>query len=222
MQPSGDNATHTELSRQVVHMLVGLLALLLRWLSWPAALGLALALIFFNLFLLPRLPGSRRFLYRPDEPERGLSSGIFLYPVSVFALILAFPVPLAAAMWGVLSFGDGMAGAAGSCGATRRLPWNRHKSFEGLLAFVLAAWPASAFLYWWTLPNVSSSALWWRLTDAPRVFASPGVGAIAIISLVTAVVCGVLETLDIGIDDNLLAPLGGACVMSALVITCCG
>jgi dolichol kinase len=219
MEPTNRSPVGIELSRQSVHMLVGLCALLLRWLSYPQALAFAAALIVFNSLVLPRLPGSRALLYRPGERESGFSAGILLYPVSVFILIFAFPLPVAASLWGVLSFGDGMASVAGSLAGRRRLPWNRAKTLEGMLAFALAAAPASAFLYWWVAPNVSSSAPWWRSPHALVLFGSLDGGSIIAISLVVGVVCAILETLRLGIDDNIVAPLGGACVMVGLVYT---
>lgn len=203
-------------------MLVGALALLLRWLSYPQALTLAAGLTVFNLFLLPNLPGAKRYLYRADERARDFSAGILLYPVSVFLLILAFPMPVAAAMWGALAFGDGMASAVGTRAGGRRLPWNRRKSLAGLLAFALTAVPTVAFLYWWTVPNLSSSPPWWRSERSLSLFGSPAPGTIVLVSLVTGVVCAFLETLRLRIDDNIVAPLGGACVMVGLVYVFCG
>jgi len=194
-------------------MLVGMFALLLRWLSYPQALACAVAAIVFNAFILPRLPGSKRHLYRSGEREHGLSAGIFMYPISVFLMILLFPVPVAASMWGVLSFGDAFATLVGARRGKTRLPWSRKKSFEGMLAFVLAALPAAAFLYWWTLPNLSSSPPWWRSASAQKIFALGGLGEIILTASVSAVVCAFLETLETRLDDNLVAPFGGACVM---------
>jgi dolichol kinase len=216
MQLAEQNPPGTETARQAVHMLVASFALLLRWLSYPQALACAAGLVIFNAFILPRLPGSRRYLYRAEERERGFSVGILAYPVSVFILILVFPVPVAAAMWGVLSFGDGMATLVGSAVGRRHLPWNPKKTLEGMLAFVLGALPPAAFLYWWTLPNVASSPPWWRSPGALDLFGSPGLGAVIAVSLVTAVACAFLETLETRLDDNLVAPLGGACVMVGL------
>ncbi len=216
----------SETSRQALHMMVGGFALLLRWLSYPLALACAMSAVLFNVFVLPRLPGSKRRLYRPEELERGFSTGILMYPVSVFTLILLFPMPVAASLWGVLSFGDGMATLVGMRAGTRAgarasvrrgLPWNKAKSLEGLTAFFAAAAPAASFLYWWTIPNVSSSPPWWRSPRALELFGSLAPGAIICISLATAAVCAVLETLNLGVDDNLLAPIGGAGFMVGLI-----
>jgi dolichol kinase len=217
MRFSIENHSHTEISRQVVHMLVALFAVLLRWLSYPQALACAVAAIVFNAFILPRLPGGKQYLYRADERERGFSRGILAYPVSVFLLILIFPVPIAAAMWGVLSFGDGLATLVGSRATGGSLPWNAKKTVAGLLAFVLGATPSAALLFWWALPNINASPPWWRLAAVQDKFSSLGVGEILILSFASAIVCAFLESLETRIDDNLLAPLGGAILMTGLI-----
>jgi dolichol kinase len=217
MRSSGENPLKTEISRQVVHMLVALFAILLRWLSYPQALACAVAAIVFNVFILPRLPGGKQRLYRADERERGFSMGILAYPVSVFLLILLFPIPVAAAMWGVLSFGDGPATLVGSLATGGSLPWNSKKTVSGFVAFVLGALPSAAFLFWWTLPNIGSSPPWWRAAASQAKFSSLGSGEILILSFVVAIVCAFLESLETKIDDNLLAPLGGAILMTGLI-----
>ena len=75
-----------EIARKAVHVGTGGFALFLRWLPWTAAALLALFAILFNVFALHRLTG--RALLRDGEKSRGFSSGITLYPVAVFLLIL--------------------------------------------------------------------------------------------------------------------------------------
>jgi dolichol kinase len=140
-----------------------------------------------------------------------------MYPISVFLLILLFPLPVAASMWGMLSFGDAFATLVGSRGGATKLPWSKQKSLEGMLAFVLASVPAAAFLFWWTLPNLAASPPWWRSVSTHAGFASLGIGGVFIVSFVSAVVGAVLETLETRLDDNLIAPLGGACVMTGVI-----
>lgn len=211
------NSDRPETARQCVHMLVGLLALALRWLTYPLALAMAVALIAFNLFVLPRLPGNLRYLYRVEERDRRFSIGILMYPISVFLLILIFPTPVAAAMWGTLAFGDGLAGLVGSKFGKWRLPWNKKKSLEGLLAFAIGATLSSAILYFWALPNSVSSPPWWSMQEWLVLLHQADVTGVIIISACAGIVAAFLESLDIGIDDNLLAPLGGACVMVRLL-----
>ena len=217
MHPVSADKQHVETTRQIVHMLVALLALLLRWLTYPQALALALALVFFNAFLLPRLPGSMRFLYRTDERASGFSKGILAYPISVFLLILIFPVPVAAAMWAMLSLGDGAATLVGSRLGRVPLPWNPKKTFEGLLAFVMFALPAIMFFYIWTAVNMGSSPPWWRSEEAVAVFGALSPSWVWAFAMITSIACAFLESLDTKIDDNLLAPLGGAILLTALI-----
>ena len=109
--------------RQIVHVAVGSLALLLRYLSAWEAMILAGGAVAFNLYALPRLAGT---LYRPGEVRRRLRSGIVLYPLAVLLLIVAFPDrrDIVAATWGVLAFGDGMATLVGRRSSGARIPWN--------------------------------------------------------------------------------------------------
>ena len=139
-----------ELLRKGVHIAFGAGALALRWLDpWQAAGFAALALLF-NLLLLNPLTGRR--LLRPAERERGFSWGVILYPAVVLGAILVFHrrLELAAAVWGLLAFGDGMAGVAGVVVGGPRLPWNPRKTWFGLSAFVLWGAIAAAFLVRWT------------------------------------------------------------------------
>ncbi|HEX6862284.1 MAG TPA: hypothetical protein VF414_05680, partial [Thermoanaerobaculia bacterium] len=105
--------SRSELLRKVTHMSMGLFAFAVGWLGplWSALL--ALTALVFNLFLLPRIGG--RKLYRDHEHAAGSSLGIVLYPLAVLILILVFykRLEVAAATWGILAFGDGMASVAG-------------------------------------------------------------------------------------------------------------
>ncbi len=209
-----------ELLRKSIHIGVGGFALLLRWLDpWQAAL-LALAALLFNLFLLHRL--TRRRLLRTPEAERGFSVGIVLYPAVVLALIVVFHrrLELAAAVWGLLAFGDGMAAVAGLLLRGPRLPWNAAKSWPGFVAFVLYGTAASAFLIRWTQAAVLDAARAGAAEPVRHVGASFLVlrGADAVIAeplwlllgcFSAALAAAFAESLDSGVDDNLAVPLVG-------------
>ena len=129
--------SHSEHARKVVHILFGAAALLLRYLAWWQAAAVALAAVLFNLLILPRLAPA---LFRPDDHAHRFSPGIAFYPLAVLLLIVAFPrrPDIAAAAWGILAFGDGMASVVGRRAGRRRLPWNREKSVEGTVAFFVS------------------------------------------------------------------------------------
>lgn len=197
--------TRGELARKVVHMGVGLIAFALRWLGpWWGALC-AVAAILFNVAILPRLGG--RALWRGHEVDRGRSLGIVLYPVAVLLLILAFHrrLEVAAAMWGILAFGDGMAGLLGMALGRKKLPWNPAKSWIGTFAYFLFGTAAAWVLVLWTSPE---------RYDLGR----DGLFLLACCA-VTALVAGFLESLPQGLDDNIGVPLVGGLLLLGLLLT---
>jgi len=193
------NLTPAEARRKLVHTAVGSLALLLRFMSWREAALMAVAAFFFNWLALPRLGG--RGLWREADHGRGYPIGILLYPLAVLGLILAFHGELwkAAALWGILAVGDGMAAFLGLAAGSARLPWNRAKSWAGLVAFAAFGTIAASVLAVWTL----------RLPLA--AWASPRVLALTV---PVTVVCALVESLPTTLDDNLTVPLVGAAAIA--------
>ena len=183
-----------ELARRAVHVACVAFALLLRDLTWPQAALLALAAFVFNWQLLPRLFG--RGMWRTADVARGYPVGILAYPLAVLGLVLVFRERLwmAAAGWGMLAVGDGMAGLVGQAAGGPRLPWNARKGWSGLVAFVVFGAAAAAFLIAWTarLPLATDAAHW------PRTLG---------MALALALVCALVESLPTTIDDNVSVPL---------------
>jgi uncharacterized protein (TIGR00297 family) len=198
--------SHSERARQWVHIGSGLFALLLRVLTWQQAVGLAATAFLFNLFLLPRIGGRR--LYRPVDEARGFPIGILLYPLSVLLLILAFPsrLDIVAATWGILAFGDGSATLIGQRAARhsgaatlgRPLPWNRQKTVAGTVAFAVCGGAGAVALAWWT---------------RPAVVPAPSLTFVIVAPLVAAVVAALVESIPVGLDDNISVPTTAAAVL---------
>jgi len=187
--------------RQFVHMAMGGFALALRVLTWWQAALLAVTALAFNLLVLPRVG---RGLYRPADAR--FAAGIILYPLAILILILCFPrrPDIVAAAWAILAAGDGMATLAGRAMPIARLPWNSDKSYGGLIAFVLCGGAAAVALALWTAPAVSPL---------------PGFMFLILAPLAAAVVAGFVETIPVGLDDNLRVPAAAALVLgSASVI----
>ncbi len=184
--------TRSEVPRQLVHIAVGAIALSLKFLTWPQAAAMAVAAVLFNLFVLPRLTHR---VFRPGDLDRPWASGIVIYPLAVLGLILIFRerLDLAAAAWGILAAGDGMATLVGTNVRSPRLPWNPDKSVAGLAAFIVAASLASVGLLLWTTGGVATTPLWWAVA--------------------ASVVAGLVETIPIRLDDNWSVPLAAACVL---------
>src|SRR5256712_1590070 len=191
--------TAAEAKRKLVHMGVGGFALPLRFMTWRQAALMAVAAFFFNWHALPRLGG--RGLWREADRGRGYPLGILLYPLAVLALILVFHDELwkAAAVWGLLAMGDGMAALMGLAAGGPRVPWTRAKSWAGFLAFVVFGTMAASVLAAWTLrlPLVA-----WA--SAP----------ILALIVPVALVCALVESMPTTLDDNLTVPLVGAAAIA--------
>jgi uncharacterized protein (TIGR00297 family) len=192
----------SEALRKATHIGMGLFAFALRWLGpfWSAVLA-AVALLN-NLFVLHRIGGRR--LWRDAEHAAGGALGIVLYPATVLLLILVFwrRLEVAAAAWGILAFGDGMATVAGIALGRRKLPWNPAKSWVGSAAYAFFGTLAAAALLVWTAPAREYS---WA-------FALVAGGAAALLA-------AALESLPQGLDDNLGVPLVTGLFLLGFVLT---
>ncbi len=216
------NPVTSELVRKAVHVSMGGFALLLRFLTPGQAALCACLALGFNLFVLHSL--TRRSLMRHDERARGYSLGIALYPAAVLALIIVFRarLELAAAVWGLIAFGDGMATVFGVALRGSKLPWNPAKTWIGFTAFVLWGTAASSFLLRFT----QHGAL-----DGPKTWIGPSFLAVGahdpafeptfLIAgcFAAALLAAFAESLRTGIDDNILVPLvGGAALYAATLV----
>lgn len=184
MKPS-----RSELLRKLGHVTFGAGAFLVRPLGPGGGAAIALAGLLFNLFLLSRFGG--RAIWRRSEAARGFAAGIVLYPLSILVLLLAFwrRPEIAAAVWGIVAFGDGIAALVGGTGIGARLPWNPRKSWVGSAAFVVASTPAAAILLEWTAPGRFDWAF------------------LLIAAALTAVVAAWVESQPQALDDNLTVPI---------------
>ena len=183
---------YSETGRKSLHILMGVFAFLLRYLSWEAALACAIAAFLHNVFILPIY--TKKF-YREGTPK---DIGIIFYPVAVFFVILLYPskMYLAAALWAIMSFGDGFATIFGIKFGRKKLPWNRNKSWIGSIAYIIAGTAGASLLIWWTrhpLPSGESAVFYYLLLPF-------------ILTLISAI----FESLPFGLNDNLLVPLTGA------------
>ncbi len=187
-----------EAARKLVHAAMGLFALLLPFLSWPQAASCAVLAFLFNWLVLPRLFGHRFKTERVGASD----AGVLLYPLVVLALIFVFRhrLELAAFGWGVLAFGDALAGLVGQKWGCRPLPWNREKTWEGFWAFVVGSTLGGSLL-----------AIWYLAVREPEARAWPalalGLSLWVAWGLVPSILGAVLESVPCGLDDNVIPPL---------------
>ena len=188
-----------EALRKLVHVGMSGFALLLRTLTWRQAAVAAAAALLVNVALLPRVAPH---VLRMDERARRFSVGIALYPLVVLLLILTFRrnLPIAAAGWGYLAFGDGFASIVGMTLGGPRLPWNPKKSLSGFLGYLVFGSLGAALLYGFVAGRVPSG---WEL------------GCLVAAALAGAAV----ESLPSELDDNVLPPLVAAAAL-ALLLPC--
>jgi uncharacterized protein (TIGR00297 family) len=172
-----------ETLRKSLHIAFGFAAFFLRWLDWKVAALVCVAAIVSNWLVLHRLVGKR-----VARDARGYDAGIVLYPIAVLLLILVFRHRLhyAAVAWVMLAFGDGVATLAGKSVPLGRLPWNRDKSWGGLLAFLVAG----------TAGGLAVS--YWLGTPMPLMVPA------------AALVAALVESLPLRVDDNLTVPFAAA------------
>ncbi len=189
----------SEAARKLIHIAAGGFAFLLRDLTWAQAIALGAAACVFNAAVLPRIGG--KGLWRGSELARGAAPGILFYPLAVLGVVLLFPDEpwIAAAVWGILAFGDGTASLLGQALGGAKLPWNERKSWSGFLAFIVFGTLGSACLAAWTqrLPLVDA----WHT----------GLG---VLMLLVVVACALVETLPTTLDDNITVPVVGASLLA--------
>jgi uncharacterized protein (TIGR00297 family) len=182
----------SEWKRKIVHVGMGVFALALRWLAWPAAAAAAAAAVLFNIFAMPVVG---RSLYR--DRVRRTDPGIVAYPAMVLVLILLFrdDLAVAAAAWGMMALGDPAATIAGKSIGGPALAWNRRKTVAGFLAGALFAGAGAALLF--------------RFVS--------GTFPPALACGVAATVYALAESLETGLDDNWIAPLPAALALFFLI-----
>lgn len=183
--------------RKTVHIGVGAFAFLLRFLTPFQAALMAIAAFVFNWQILPRIGG--RALWRSAETSAGFARGVLIYPLSVLGLIVLFydRLWMAAAIWGLLAMGDGMASIVGQALRGPSLPWNASKGWLGLVAFVLFGTLGAFGLALWTE----------RSLDPARTL---------VICLTLALLTALVESMETTLDDNFTVPLVAAVLLPML------
>jgi dolichol kinase len=140
-----------EWRRRMVHMAPGLLPVIL--LNIPhldplaglAKFGILAAIAAMSMFAL-----TRRSLFERHGENAGWQVSVISYAVITLALFLGLPYQpeLGMAVTMIIAFGDGSATLAGLLVRGRKLPWNRAKSWAGLVAFLLCSIPPATLIYW--------------------------------------------------------------------------
>lgn len=173
-----------EVPRQVAHALTGLCAIgIAYFFGIESAKIVILAGLVFGLTLSTIKMTKKKILFvdsalfyfeRPGCPP---GYGAIAYFCGILFCLSAFPSEVALYLIYIMAVCDAAATVFGKEHGLFKLPYNKKKSFEGLLAFLAFAMPVVA------------------------------IGGNAVVPMVLA--AAILETVDLGIDDNVLVPLSG-------------
>lgn len=160
--------TDPEVDRQLFHMSVGLLALIVLLSFGRGALiaGVFLILAVGTLLINLRVLGIQIPIIRLFEKkfERknvifpGWGSACYAAGVLLLATVLANPQAIAAGIT-ILAFGDSFSTILGRRIGTHKLPYNDKKTYEGVLAFIIFSLPAYFFIGPLTIPLAFVAAL---------------------------------------------------------------
>jgi len=175
--------------RKIAHIAMLMFAFLFPFLNFTQALGCILLALLLTTFILPQLDVDLRT--RGGEASRVDSrSAMLAYPLSMLVTVILYRhnLYIVSAVWAILALGDGMASVAGEALRGPGLPWNRQKTWAGFLGFVFAGMFGAYALTRWVAPEL----------DIQDVFVA---------SAAAAVVGAVVESMPIGLDDNISVPL---------------
>ena len=176
-------------TRAIVQVAMLPFAFLLPFITWLEAAGCAALMLLFSAFVLSHLdldahqqPG--------DVIATSSRSEMVFYPISIFILILLYRnnLHVVAAAWAIFALGDGAASIAGQTFRSPSLPWNRTKTWAGLVGFITAGTVGAYALARWVNP-----ALPWD--------------KVLMISFAASVVGALVETLPIRLDNSISVAL---------------
>jgi len=194
---SESSTGYSENLRQIEHLLPIAFAFLLPYISWGQAVALALCALVYGVFISPRLV---RITRRPDEEIRRFSPGKAAYALSVLGLLVIFrgDMYIVGAVWANLSVGDAASNLIGRNFGRNKLPWNGQKTWLGTAgALLLSALAAAILMRWIGLP---------ASTHDPTA-------TIWLYAITLSLVCSLVETLLLPIDDNFTICLAGGAFM---------
>ncbi len=181
-----------ELKRQVVHFLLGIIALaVLLNLGRNTLMAALFLIVVFGFVIVNQLLLGKKIKWvqwfverfeRPHAPFPGWGSACYAMG-SLFLVGFLHSVPEIAASIVIIAFGDSLSTIIGKIGRVR-LPWSERKTVEGSVAFFIASLPAYHF-----------------------------VGPIVI---PIAIIAAIIESIDFPLDDNIIVPI--ACTMMFLIV----
>jgi dolichol kinase len=186
----------SEDKRQLVHIILFILAFFLKYLARWQAVIMILLLLAITLIVVPKLR-MRNYFYRHYESK--YSEGAVLYFFILLILAIVFPLYIVAVSWGILALGDGSATLIGRHFKCRELPWNRHKTYVGSISFVIFGALGAYILLRWMLPELDATA---AMAAAAK----------------TALLAAIVESLPLKVNDNVSVAVTSAVALYLLKV----
>ena len=195
-----------ELRRRLWHMSPGLFPVLLWFVPHRDPISPTLMVIVGIVAAVLAAKIYFQFMKIQRAGETNDGSAVLGYALSVLAAFLLFPAhaEIGLTVLAILAFGDGSATLVGLAFGGKSLPWNRRKSWAGVIGFLLIALPTAAVVYW-------------RETHNLEAIGSGVTFAQACLCVSPAVVLAMLaESIDSKLNDNIRV---GVVAVASLAMT---
>ena len=203
---ASNQISYSEMKRKVEHIAPLAFAFTLTIFPKPIVFLLSILAIVYGLFLSKRVV---KGTLREAEVARGFSIGKSAYGIMVLLLLILFHhrMYVVAGAWAIMALGDGSASIFGTKWGSKKLPWNKDKSWAGLIAFIVVGTIACTFFLWY----IQATGVIGKTINAG--FSADSFRELFRIGAITALICAIAETIRQPIDDNILVPgLAGAII----------
>lgn len=202
-------------ARKLLHIAGGSFAFAVPFVPYWLGLIAAIGATILAYLLRPKHAWWLRYISKPIDRKRNVITGLRGYATVILLLVLLWPLLAKFGIeaqryvmfgWLALAFGDGLAGLVGpGPSVARTVPWNRHKTWWGLIGCYGGVLTAHILSFGVPFPGLPTLPLAIHMEAAWTV----------------AAVVALLESLDIRVDDNYTVGLGAPllAVIVHLVLT---
>jgi len=145
---------NSEFKRQFFHIILGFVFIILFYVIGRELLAIILfavicvdiMLIHIKIYFKMQIPYLEKMLHQFERPNTLFGKGLFWYFAGIFLAVLMFKsFQYFAVVTLLLALGDGLATIIGMYGR-HKLPWNRQKTVEGSIGFIIGGMSALIIL----------------------------------------------------------------------------
>lgn len=198
-------------ARKALHIAGGLIALAVPRVPYWFGLLAAAGMVALSFWLRPHHAWWLRYISKPEDRIHNRITGLRGYALAVLLLVLLWPALNYAGLqapryvmlgWMALAFGDGLAGLVGpGPRVARTVPWNRYKTWWGLLGCFAGVLAGYALSFGLPYPCGAARSLAQLAASGPLLA--------ALVALLESLDTRALRRrLHVKLDDNYLVGLG--------------